>query len=107
MREASQGVRVKPTNKLVRVEVITTTENCFSISATNTCKKSIGKKTTTSTSVIDKAEKPISIRPSIAAIRFSFPMSKCLCIFSKTTVASSTNIPIISDMANKVMRLSV
>ena len=33
------------------VEVTTTTENCLSISATNTCKKRIGKNTTTSTNV--------------------------------------------------------
>ena len=77
MREANQGVSVKPTNKLVSVEVTTTTENCLSISATNTCKNRIGKNTTTSTNVIDNAAKPISIRPSIAAVRLSFPLSKC------------------------------
>jgi len=38
IREASQGTSVNPTSKLVRVEVITTIENCLSISATNTCK---------------------------------------------------------------------
>ena len=76
MREAIQGVSVKPTNKLVKVEVITTTENCLSISATKTCKNNIGKKTTTSTNVMERAEKPISIRPSIAASFFSLPISK-------------------------------
>ena len=75
--EASQGVSVNPTNKLVKLEVTTTTENCLSISATNTCKKSIGKNTTTSTKVIDNAAKPISILPSIAAMLLSLPLSKC------------------------------
>ncbi len=78
IREASHGTSVKPTNKLVRVDVITTTENSLSISATNTCKKRIGKNTITITSVIDIAENPISIRPSIAAVTFSLPISKCL-----------------------------
>ncbi|MPM98737.1 hypothetical protein SDC9_145926 [bioreactor metagenome] len=77
MREANQGVSVNPTNKLVSVEVITITENCFSISATKTCKNKIGKNTTTSTNVIETAENPISIRPSIAATRLFFPISKC------------------------------
>src|SRR5690554_119197 len=107
MREASQGVKVKPTNKLVNVEVITTTENCLSISATKTCKNKIGKNTTTSTNVMDNAEKPISIRPSIAAVLFSLPLSKWRWMFSKTTVASSTKIPMIKDIASKVIRLSV
>ena len=107
IREAIQGVNVKPTNKLVNVEVMTTTENCFNISATKTCKKRIGKNTTISTKVIDKAEKPISIRPSIAAVRLSLPISKCRCMFSNTTVASSTRIPIIKDIANNVIKLSV
>src|SRR5574343_1845947 len=65
--DANQGVSVKPTNKLVSVDVTTTTENCLSISATNTCKNNIGKNTTTSTNVIDNAENPISIRPSMEA----------------------------------------
>ena len=107
IREANHGVRVNPTNKLVSVEVITTTENCISISATNTCRNKMGKNTTTSTNVMDNAENPISIRPSIAAIRFSLPMSKCRWIFSNTTMASSTNIPIIKDMASKVIKFKV
>jgi hypothetical protein len=76
IREASHGVSVNPTNKLVKVDVITTTENCLSISATNTCKNKIGRNTTTSTNVIESAENPISIRPSIDASRFPFPMSR-------------------------------
>ena len=77
IREASHGTRVNPTNKLVSVDVITTIENCFSISATNTCKNRIGKNTTTSTSVIEMAENPISIRPSNAAVSLSLPISRC------------------------------
>ena len=72
IREANQGTRVNPTNKLVSVEVITTIENCLSISATNTCKKRIGKKQPRSTRVIEIAENPISIRPSICSSHFVF-----------------------------------
>ena len=107
MREANQGVNVNPTNKLVKVEVITITENCINISATNTCKNRMGKNTTTSTKVIESAENPISIRPSMAAVRLSLPISKCRWMFSNTTVASSTKIPIINDMASKVIKFNV
>ncbi len=107
MREASHGVRVKPTSKLVSVEVMTTMENCLSMSATKTCRNKIGRNTTTSTRVMDKAAKPISIRPSMAAARFSLPMSRWRWMFSSTTVASSTSTPMMSDMANKVIRLRV
>jgi hypothetical protein len=64
--------------RLMSVEVTTTTTlNCLSISATNTCTKMMGRNTTTSTKVMDRAEKPISMRPSMSArLRFSMPMSR-------------------------------
>ena len=76
MRDASHGVRVKLTKRLISVLTTTTTLNCFSKSATKTCTKMIGRKTTTSTKVMESALKPISARPSIAAVTLSWPLSR-------------------------------
>ena len=107
MREASQGVSVKLTKRLMRVETTTTTLNCLSRSATKTCTKMMGRKTTTSTRVMDKAEKPISARPVRAASRLSMPLSRYRWMFSRITMLSSTRMPMMSDMASRVIRFSV
>ena len=67
----------------------------------------MGKNTTTSTKVIAKAVKPISFLPSKAACLLFLPISRCLKIFSSTTMESSTRIPITRDIASKVIRLKV
>ena len=63
----------------------------------------IGTYTTTSVSVTAIAARPISPRPfSAAAIGFS-PRLRCRVVFSRTTMESSTRMPIISAMAIREM----
>ena len=106
-REANIGVNVKETRSDTRVEITTTNANCFIIFPIIPPVKAMGKNTTTSTKVIAKAVKPISFLPSKAACLLFFPISRCLKIFSRTTMESSTRIPITRDMASKVIRLKV
>ena len=101
------GVKVKETNKETRVEITTTKANCFIIFPIMPPVSAIGKNTTTSTRVIAKAVKPISFLPSKAACLLFFPISRCLNIFSSTTIESSTRMPITKDIARRVIKLKV
>ena len=98
-RPASVGVTVNETNSDVSVEMTTTSANSTRLRPTCPPMNAIGKNTTTSTSVIATAAAPISSRPSTAACSGVAPSSaKCRSIFSRTTVESSTRIPMTSDM---------
>ena len=72
-RPASDGVTVNDTNSDVSVATVTTRPNSRKNSPTEPGKNEIGKKTTTSTSVMTIAATPISSRPLIAARRGSSP----------------------------------
>ena len=105
-RDANNGVKVKDTNKLIKVENTTTSANSRKIFPIKPPAIAKGTNTTTSTKVIANAVNPISLLPSIAAVTLSFPISKWRKIFSNTTILSSTKIPTTSDSASKVIRLS-
>ena len=90
---ASDGVIVNETNSEVSVEITTTTPNSARFRPTWPCRNAIGRKTTTSTSVMTIAASPISFRPETAAACGACPSSKCRSMFSRTTVESSTRIP--------------
>ena len=62
---------------------------------------------TTSTSVMAMAAIPISRRPLSAAVQGVSPSSRCLTMFSSTTMLSSTSTPITSTSASVLMMLSV
>src|SRR3989339_167526 len=100
--EANSGVTVKETNKLIKVENTITSENsrnmCPIIPDTNES----GRKTTTSTNVIARAVSPISFLPSRAATVRFFPISRWRWIFSRTTMESSTRMPITRESAIRV-----
>src|SRR5207237_298134 len=74
-REANNGVSVKDTNKLIRVENTTTKENSRNIFPIKPPANARGTNTTTSTRVIAIAVKPISFLPSTAAASLSLPIS--------------------------------
>ncbi|OPZ61031.1 MAG: hypothetical protein BWY86_00896 [Candidatus Aminicenantes bacterium ADurb.Bin508] len=74
--DARRGVTVKETKRLRRVETIMTTLYCLIRSPTIPETRERGRKTATSTMVIEMAVKPISLRPSRAAVRRSFPISR-------------------------------
>lgn len=56
-------------------------------------------------SVVASTANPISLVPSKAAVTWSLPSSVCLTMFSRTTIASSINRPILSDRASSVIML--
>jgi hypothetical protein len=66
-RPASVGVTVNETKSEVSVATVTTSPNSRKKSPTEPGKNEIGRKTTTSTSVMTIAATPISLRPLIAA----------------------------------------
>ncbi len=75
-RLANKGVIVNETKRLIKVEKTTTNENSFNKAPISPPDKAKGKNTTTSTSVIASAVKPISFLPSKAALRLSDPISR-------------------------------
>ena len=75
-REARSGVTVNETKRLMRVEKTTTSANSRMMFPTSPVTRLRGRNTTTSTSVIDSAAKPISFRPISAAARWSSPASR-------------------------------
>ena len=72
---ASEGVTVNDTASEVSVAITTTTPNSARKRPTMPGRNAIGRKTTTSTSVITTAAAPISLRPRIAAVRGASPPS--------------------------------
>ena len=69
--------------------------------------KASGTKTATSESVIEMMAKPISCMPLNAASIGFMPASICRWMFSRTTIASSTTIPMASTSASMVRMLMV
>src|SRR5471030_74687 len=98
-RPASDGVTVNDTNSDVSVATVTTRPNSRKNKTTEPGKNEIGKNTTTSTSVITIAATPISFRPLTAASLGGSPRSKWRSTFSRTTIESSTRMPIMRVIA--------
>ena len=98
-RPARLGVTVNETNSEVSVATVTTKPNSRRNRPTAPGRNEIGRKTTTSTSVMTIAATPISVRPLTAASVGDSPRSKWRSTFSSTTIESSTRIPMISVIA--------
>ena len=67
----------------------------------------IGTNTATIENVVAATARPISSVPSCAALKWSFPISTCRTMFSRTTIASSIRIPIASERPSSDIVLSV
>ena len=67
----------------------------------------IGTNTATIEKVVAATARPISSVPSCEARKWSFPISMCRTMFSRTTIASSIRMPIASDRPSSDMVLSV
>ena len=106
-REASIGVSVKEMKRENSDANTIVRPNCLKNWPVRLLMKAIGRNTTTSQSVIATAAIPISVRPSTAARAASSPRSKCLWIFSKTTMESSTKIPMHSVIPMSDIMLNV
>ncbi len=59
--------------------------------------KPIGTNTARIENVVAATARPISSVPSCAARKWSFPISTCRTMFSRTTMASSINMPMASE----------
>ncbi len=66
-----------------------------------------GTNTAITAIVVEKTARPISLVPSLAAVWWSLPLSRCRTMFSRTTIASSISSPIASDSASSVIVFSV
>jgi hypothetical protein len=62
-----------------------------------------GTNTAITARVVETTARPISLVPSRAAAWWSFPISRCRTMFSRTTMASSMRRPIASERASSVM----
>src|SRR5690606_8429968 len=74
-REYNQGTTVKDTKKDNPVEIITVTQNCAKMLATNPVETAIGKNTTIITKVMALTVKPISLAPSYVARTLYIPIT--------------------------------
>ena len=97
---ASAGVIVNETSSDDSVATTTTSANSPKNLPTMPGRKAMGKNTTTSTSVMTMAARPISSRPLMAARTADSPISRWRSLFSKTTMESSTKMPVMSVMAS-------
>lgn len=70
-------------------------------------RKTIGRNTTTVVTVAASTGIATSSAASMAAVRGALPMSRCRCVFSTTTMESSTSRPITSAKPPSVIRFSV
>ena len=64
-------------------------------------------KTATTARVVERTASPISSVPSLAAWKWSFPISMWRTMFSRTTMASSMRSPMASDSARSVIVFNV
>ena len=69
--------------------------------------KAIGTNTETIENVVAVTASPISSVPSCEALKWSFPISMCRTMFSRTTIASSIRMPMASERPSSDMVLSV
>ncbi len=97
---AKAGVMVNETSSEDKVATTTTRANSPRNLPTMPGKNAMGKKTTTSTSVMTMAARPISRRPLIAARKGGSPCSRWRSLFSNTTIESSTKMPVMRVMAS-------
>ena len=104
---ASVGVIVNDVKSEVSVATATVRPNSLRIFPSCPGKNAIGTKTTTSTSVTTTAASPISSRPLRAAVIAFSPIARCRSMFSRTTIESSTRIPMTSVIAMSEMVSSV
>ncbi len=106
-REQSTGTMVTATNSDITSENITTTESCVNMMLAVPERKSSGTNTAMCVSVDARIADHTSSLPSIAAVIRSLPMCRCRWVFSSTTIAASTIMPMPSARPPKVIVLRV
>ena len=94
MRDASMGVNVNAAAIETVMTIVTLIPNCLNIIPLKPEIIVNGRNTAIIVSVDATTESATSFVPYIAASRGELPRSRCVVIFSSTTIASSTTIPI-------------
>ncbi len=107
IREAIIGVTVKDTRSDSRVAHTTVSPNCRKNCPTRSVMNAMGANTTTSHSVMAMAAMAISRLPWIDAVRRSSPRCVWRSMFSRTTMESSTRMPMHRPNAMRETMLSV
>lgn len=105
--DASMGVRVKEMKREKSDAKTMVRPNCLKNCPVMLFMKAMGRKTTTSHSVMAMAAMPISMRPCMEADSASSPFDRWRWIFSSTTMESSTRMPIQSVMPMRDIMLKV
>ena len=106
-REQSTGTMVTATNSDIASENITTTDSCVNMMLAVPERNSSGMNTAMCVSVEARIADHTSSLPSIAAVIRSLPMCRCRWVFSSTTIAASTIMPMPSARPPKVIVFSV
>ena len=105
-RDESIGVRVRATKAEISTDAATPTPNSRKSRPVTPLMKAMGRKTMTRVRLIAITAKAISDVPFRAASRGDSPSSMCRWMFSTTTMASSTTIPMARTRASRVSVLT-
>ena len=98
---------VTATNSDIASENMTTTESCVNRMLDVPDRNSSGTNTAMCVSVEARIADQTSSLPSIAAVIRSLPMCRWRCVFSSTTIAASTIMPMPSARPPNVIVFSV
>ncbi|MDA0301521.1 MAG: hypothetical protein O2822_03265 [Chloroflexi bacterium] len=105
IRAASNGVSVNDTSSDTSVAAAIVKPNSLKNPPIWPLTSPVGANTTTSTSVIAIAARPISARPISAASNGASPRARCRKMFSSTTMESSTRMPMVSVSPSMLRKL--
>ena len=99
------GVSTRATTKEANTASEAVQPNCLKNLPAMPLMKAVGKKTAMSVKVVAITARPISSAASIAAWYGVLPMRKWRTMFSTSTMASSTKMPMTSESASSVTTL--
>ena len=99
------GVSTRATTKDANTASDAVQPNCLKNLPGMPLMKAVGKNTAIKVKVVAITAKPISSAASMAACRGGLPMRKWRSMFSTSTMASSTKIPMTSESASSVTTL--
>ena len=91
------GVRVSAATTDTRITMVTLHPSCLNMIPEMPVVMVSGRNTATTVRVAAITARPTSLVPYIAASRGPLPRSRCDVMFSSTTIASSTTIPMAID----------
>ena len=105
--EVKRGITVSAAKVLMVTDITITIAKGAIIGVIMLCERATGRNTTIRTSDVEITVIFTSLTPSKVACHAFLPISRCLYTFSRTTIASSTKVPIIRERASNVIKLRV